>query len=68
MPKLRELGLAVLPMTLLHSDRESKKDLLRRLESIKKERVRQEVAYLLLNRPPPGRTVQSHSCSGKSGT
>ena len=41
--KLRELGLAELPMTLLHRDRDSKKDLLRRLESIKKERSRQEV-------------------------
>jgi very-short-patch-repair endonuclease/KaiC/GvpD/RAD55 family RecA-like ATPase len=41
--KLRELGLAELPMTLLHRDRESKKDLLRRLEGVKKERSRQEV-------------------------
>jgi Rad3-related DNA helicase len=41
--RLRELGMAELPMTLLHRDRESKKDLLRRLERIKKERSRQEV-------------------------
>jgi very-short-patch-repair endonuclease len=42
--KLRELGLAELPMTLLHRDRESKKDLLRRLDLIRKERSRQEVS------------------------
>lgn len=41
--KLRELGLAELPMTLLHRDRDSKKDLLRRLEAIKKERSQQEI-------------------------
>lgn len=41
--KLRELGLAELPMTLLHRDRESRKELLRRLEGIKKDRSRQEV-------------------------
>lgn len=44
--KLRELGVAELPMTLLHRDRESKKDLLRRLERIKKERSQQEVGQL----------------------
>jgi very-short-patch-repair endonuclease len=41
--KLRELGMAELPMTLLRRDRESKKDLLRRLERIKKERSHLEV-------------------------
>ncbi len=42
--KLRELNLAELPMTLLHRDRESKRDLLRRLEGIKKERSHEEVS------------------------
>lgn len=42
--KLRKLGLAELPMTLLHRDRESKWDLLRRLDAIKKERSQQEVS------------------------
>ena len=41
--KLRELDLAELPMTLLHRDCESKKDLLRRLERIRKERSEDEV-------------------------
>jgi very-short-patch-repair endonuclease len=42
--KLRELGMAELPMTLLHRDRESKGELLRRLDNIKKERSQQEVS------------------------
>jgi very-short-patch-repair endonuclease len=42
--KLRELGLAELPMTLMRRDRESKKDLLGRLERIKKERSKEEVS------------------------
>ncbi len=41
--KLRQLGMAELPMTLLHRDRDSKKDLLSRLDRIKKERSQQEV-------------------------
>ncbi|MBI4321618.1 MAG: ATP-binding protein [Chloroflexi bacterium] len=41
--KLRELGIPELPMTLLHRDGDSKKDLLRRLEGIKTERGQQEV-------------------------
>jgi len=41
--KLRELGIDELPMTLLHRDRESKQELLHRLERIKKERPQQEV-------------------------
>ncbi|MBI4494766.1 MAG: hypothetical protein HY690_18475 [Chloroflexi bacterium] len=41
--KLRELKLAELPMTLLRRDRESKQELLQRLDRIKKERTRQEV-------------------------
>ncbi len=41
--KLQELGMDELPMTLLHRDRDSKKDLLRRLERINKERSQEEV-------------------------
>jgi very-short-patch-repair endonuclease len=41
--KLRELNLAELPMTLLHRDRDSKGELLRRLDDIKKERSEHEV-------------------------
>lgn len=41
--KLRELGLAELPMTLLRQDRESKRDLLSRLDGIEKRRPRAEV-------------------------
>ncbi|MGQ0850034.1 MAG: AAA domain-containing protein [Actinomycetota bacterium] len=41
--KLRELGLAELPMTLLRHDRESKRVLLDRLDGIEKRRPRAEV-------------------------
>lgn len=41
--KLRELGLAELPMTLLRHDRESKRDLLNRLDGVEKRRPRAEV-------------------------
>ncbi|MCG3775993.1 MAG: hypothetical protein JW395_2842 [Nitrospira sp.] len=41
--KLRELNMAELPMTLLHRDRDSKSDLLRRLDAIKKDRSQNEV-------------------------
>lgn len=41
--KLLELGMAELPMTLLHGDRESKTELLSRLERVKKERSHEEV-------------------------
>src|SRR5207249_3558709 len=41
--KLRELALAELPMTLLHSDKDSKRELISRLEGIKKERGAKEV-------------------------
>ena len=41
--KLRELGLAELPMTLLRRDRESKSELLGRLERIEKRRTAEEV-------------------------
>jgi very-short-patch-repair endonuclease len=40
---LRGLGLAELPMTLLRQDKESKRDLLSRLDRIKKERGKAEV-------------------------
>lgn len=41
--KLRELNLAELPMTLLRHDRDSKAELLSRLDSIEKRRAQQEV-------------------------
>jgi very-short-patch-repair endonuclease len=41
--KLRELNLAELPMTLLRHDRESKRDLLSRLERVEKHRGKDEV-------------------------
>jgi hypothetical protein len=41
--KLRQLGLAELPMTLLRHDKDSKKDLLRRIESVRKRRAEAEV-------------------------
>ena len=41
--KLRELGLAELPMTLLRRDKESKSELLGRLERIEKRRTTEEV-------------------------
>ena len=40
--KLRELGLAQMPMTLLHRDRDSKEELRGRLDSIQKTRSAQE--------------------------
>ncbi len=42
--KLAGLQMEELPMTLLHNDRESKNDLLRRLDRVRKERSEQEVA------------------------
>jgi very-short-patch-repair endonuclease len=41
--KLRELELAELPMTLLRNDRESKRELLSRLDSVEKRRGKDEV-------------------------
>ena len=41
--KLAGLQMEELPMTLLHNDRESKADLLRRLDRVRKERSHQEV-------------------------